>query len=307
MLENLGELLTEGRNEHPESLDTWSSLEIVKRMNREDALVADAVSNRLEEISQAVDLITNALDNGGRLLYFGAGTSGRLGVLDASECPPTFGTDPELVQGVIAGGTEALFTAIEGAEDSEEGGEQDVRARDVGAGDVVVGIAASGRTPYVIGALRAARAAGASTVAVACNTPSEIGRHADIAIEVPVGPEVVSGSTRLKAGTAQKLVLNMLTTGAMIRLGKVYDDLMVNLQATNKKLQERAKRIVAAATGLTAEEAEHVLAAAEGDCKTAIVMQKCSIDAESARELLVRSRGRVRAAVEAGLEGGGAE
>jgi len=297
-VEHLHELTTEMRNQASERLDQMTSLEIVTLMNEEDKKVAHAVELVLPEVAKAVDLITAALDKGGRLYYFGAGTSGRLGVLDAAECPPTFGTDAELVQGVIAGGAAALLHAIEGAEDSMETGREDVRRHNVQAKDVVVGIAASGRTPYVQGALAEAKIRGAAVIALTCNPTPLISEGVDVSINVVVGPEVVTGSTRLKAGTATKMVLNMLTTATMVQLGKVYGNLMVNVQATNQKLRERAKLIVQEVTAVTYAEAEKLLAAANGDVRVAIVMQKTGVSAREAADLLMRAKGRVQKAIE---------
>ncbi len=294
MMEKLEELTTELPNEETQQLDRLSVREILRLMNEEDKKVPFAVERVLDQVADAVELIAASLENGGRLFYFGAGTSGRLGILDASECPPTFGTDPELVQGVIAGGPAAMVRAIEGAEDSPELGRQDVHTYGVKAGDVVVGIAASGRTPYVIGALREARRLNAATIALSCNEHAVIDAFADVAINVVVGPEVLTGSTRLKAGTAQKLVLNMLTTATMIKLGKVYGNLMVSVQATNVKLRERVKRIVMEVTGASYAEAERLAELANGDAKTAIVMKLTGRGAEEARRLLDEAGGRIR-------------
>lgn len=294
MMGKLEELTTELPNEETQQLDRLSVREILRLMNEEDKKVPFAVERVLDQVADAVELIAASLENGGRLFYFGAGTSGRLGILDASECPPTFGTDPELVQGVIAGGPAAMVRAIEGAEDSPELGRQDVHTYGVKAGDVVVGIAASGRTPYVIGALREARRLNAATIALSCNEHAVIDAFADVAINVVVGPEVLTGSTRLKAGTAQKLVLNMLTTATMIKLGKVYGNLMVSVQATNVKLRERVKRIVMEVTGASYAEAERLAELANGDAKTAIVMKLTGRGAEEARRLLDEAGGRIR-------------
>ncbi|MGQ7279600.1 N-acetylmuramic acid 6-phosphate etherase [Brevibacillus thermoruber] len=294
MMEKLEELTTELPNEETQQLDRLSVREILRLMNEEDKKVPFAVERVLDQVADAVELIAASLENGGRLFYFGAGTSGRLGILDASECPPTFGTDPELVQGVIAGGPAAMVRAIEGAEDSPELGRQDVHTYGVKAGDVVVGIAASGRTPYVIGALREARRLNAATIALSCNEHAVIDAFADVAINVVVGPEVLTGSTRLKAGTAQKLVLNMLTTATMIKLGKVYGNLMVSVQATNVKLRERVKWIVMEVTGASYAEAERLAELANGDAKTAIVMKLTGRGAEEARRLLDEAGGRIR-------------
>jgi N-acetylmuramic acid 6-phosphate etherase len=298
MAENWFRLTTEMRNQASEDLDQMSSLEIVKLMNDEDKKVAYAVEQVLPDVARAVDLITASLEKGGRLFYFGAGTSGRLGVLDAAECPPTFGTDPQLVQGIIAGGAAAMKEAIEGAEDSAELGREDVRRYGIRTHDAVVGIAASGRTPYVIGALEEAKARQAATIALSCNPVSGIGQGADVAINIVVGPEVVTGSTRLKAGTATKMVLNMLTTASMVHLGKVYGNLMVNVQATNHKLRERAKHIVMEVTGVGYPEAERLINAAGGDVRVAIVMQKTGLDANEAAKLLESVGGKVRSAID---------
>ncbi len=288
---------TESRNPRTATLDAMSVTEFLEVMNAEDRRVADAVAGQIPQIARAVELAVAALRRGGRLIYTGAGTSGRLGVLDAAECPPTFGTDPEQVIGLLAGGQGAMFQAVEGAEDSVELGVADLVAIGLTADDVVVGIAASGRTPYVIGGLDHARSVGAATVAIACNPGSEVGRHADVSIEVDNGPEVLTGSTRLKAGTSQKLILNMISTGTMVRLGKVYGNLMVDVRPTNEKLVARAIGIVQAATGCDAERAEQALAEADNHAKTAIVAILCGIDAEAARARLAEADGFVRAAV----------
>lgn len=293
----LNKLDTEKRNEETKMLDRLSSEEIVQLMNNEDKTVAYAVERELPSISKAVDCIVRSMENGGKLYYFGAGTSGRLGILDASECPPTFSTPPELVQGMIAGGEQAMTKAIEGAEDNEDLGIQDVIRSVVRSGDVIVGIAASGRTPYVKGALREAKRRGASTISLSCNRAAEINRHADISINVVVGPEIVTGSTRLKAGTAQKMVLNMLTTAAMIRLGKVYENYMVNVQASNFKLRERVKSIVMDVTDVGYEEAEKLVERSGGDAKIAIVMKLKGLSPEEARDKLARAKGKVREAI----------
>lgn len=298
MSENLQELQTEMRNQASERLDQMSALETVTLMNEEDQKVALAVKAALGDVAKAVEVIAAALQRGGRLLYFGAGTSGRLGVLDASECPPTFGTPPGMVQGVIAGGPAALVEAIEGAEDSLELGREDVQRIGVTSQDVVVGIAASGRTPYVIGVLEEARRRQAKTIALSCNPEPDISQGVDIAINLIVGPEVVTGSTRLKAGTATKMVLNMLTTASMVQLGKVYGNLMVHLQATNQKLRVRAKQMVMQATGAGSEEAERLIAEASGDVRVAIVMKLAGLTKEQAAQRLHRAAGRVRQAIE---------
>ncbi|MGF9823472.1 N-acetylmuramic acid 6-phosphate etherase [Brevibacillus agri] len=300
MDENLHQLQTEMRNPASERIDQMTALEIVTLMNEEDHKVAVAIKRVLPQVAEAVEQIVQALSGGGRLFYFGAGTSGRLGVLDAAECPPTFGTDASVVRGIIAGGAQAMTEAIEGAEDSHELGRQDVREAGVGQGDVVVGIAASGRTPYVLGALEEARARQAATIALSCNPDPDSSKSADIAINIEVGPEVVTGSTRLKAGSATKMVLNMLTTASMVQLGKVYGNLMVNVQATNQKLRERAKHIVMQVTGASYEEADRLLGEAAGDVRVAIVMQKTGLAAKEAAERLARAGNKVRAAIEHG-------
>jgi len=290
-------LETETRDPRAPELDLMTTEDILRYMNEADQAVPVRVGEKISDIAAAVDVIVGALRSGGRLFYVGAGTSGRLGLLDANECPPTFGTPPELVQAVMAGGS-GMLQADETAEDSAEGGAADLQARGLTARDVVVGIAASGRTPYVIGALRYALEAGAATVAVSCVHRAAISAMACTAIEVPVGPEVVTGSTRLKAGTAQKLVLNMLSTAAMIRLGKVYGSLMVDMQPTNGKLLRRAERIVEMATGAQPAEAAAALSQAGGGVKTAIVMLLGAVpNPERAAELLRQSDGSVRGAL----------
>lgn len=275
LFREISALPTERNNPASAAIDTASTIDILGIINDEDAKIPAAVRAELAFIAEAVDMIVAAFNAGGRLIYAGAGTSGRLGILDASECPPTFGTPPEMVQGIIAGGREAVFRAQEGAEDRPENGAGDVAALDVGAHDVVCGIAASGRTPYVLGALREAKRRGAGTVLVTTNTREQLqqlGVTADILICPNVGPEVVTGSTRLKSGTAQKLVLNMLTTASMIRIGKTYGNVMVDLQMTNEKLRERARRVVMELTGVEYDEAARVLDEAGGHVKTALVM-----------------------------------
>lgn len=294
MSNKLSELTTEMKHSGTHQLDELPTLDVIKLMNEEDKKVAYAVEKVLEPIAKAVDLIHAAMEKGGRLFYFGAGTSGRLGILDAAECPPTFGTPPHLVQGVIAGGASAMIKAVEGAEDIEDLGKEDVIKYGVSQGDVVVGLAASGRTPYVIGALQKAGEIGAATISVSCNANALIDRHADVNINVVVGPEVVTGSTRLKAATAQKMVLNMLTTATMIRQGKVYGNLMVNLQATNEKLRERVKRIVMEVTGVSYEEAEQLAQQAKGDARVAIIMKKTGHSAEEAIRLINQAGGKIR-------------
>ena len=290
--------VTERRNPRTANIDLASPLEIVDLINGEDARVAAAVATQREEIARLMELVEQAFRRGGRLLYAGAGTSGRLGVLDASECPPTFGVPFDMVQGLIAGGEAAMFRAQEGAEDDEAQGARDVDARGVAAGDFVVGIAASGTTPYVRGALRRAREVGARTALVACSPPPAATLAVtDIAIVPITGPEVVTGSTRLKAGTATKLVLNTITTGAMIRLGKTWGNLMVDLRATNAKLVDRSQRIVMEVCGVGRDEARALLDAAGGRVKTAIVMRKLGVDREAAEAALDAAGGVIRRVV----------
>ena len=289
--------LTEERNPLTTNIDTLPTLDMLALINAEDQKVALAVRNELLNIAAAVDAISERMQRGGRLIYIGAGTSGRLGVLDASECPPTFGTPPELVVGLIAGGDVALTDAIEGAEDDRIDGTREIAELDVSANDSVVSIAASGRTPYAIGGLEEAQKRGALTVSIACNRPSPLEELAEIAIAPIVGPEVVSGSTRLKAGTAQKMVLNMISTGVMIRLGKTYSNLMVDVQPTNVKLRQRARRIVAEATGLNLQQATKILQACEGEVKTAIVAGRANVSPEVARQRLHATGGFVRKAI----------
>jgi len=291
------ELVTEARNPASADLDQLSTIDFVRLVNGEDAKLANAVAEQAQKIAIAIDLIADRLAGGGRLIYVGAGTSGRLGVLDASECPPTFSTDPDQVIGLIAGGSKALQRAVEGAEDSPEQGAGDLRDINVSQRDVVVGIAASGHTPYVIGALNFAKDAGAGTVACSCNPGSPVSEAADIGIAVAVGPEVLSGSTRMKAGTATKMVLNMLTTGAMVRLGKTYGNLMVDLQATNHKLVQRSIRIVQQLTDLSESDAGELLDSCGGELKTSIVCHRLGVSPDSARAKLEAVEGRLRSAL----------
>ena len=293
----LEKLVTEARNPDTINIDKQSSLEIVELINREDAKVAVAIQPILPDIAKVVDSIVAAILAGGRLFYLGAGTSGRIGILDASECPPTYGTDPELVQGLIAGGAQAILRAVEGAEDSDSLATEDLQSKQLNSSDIVIGIAASGRTPYVIGGLRYAKSMGCQTVSLSCSSDSQLGRIADHSLTVVTGPEVIMGSTRMKAGTAQKMVLNMLTTATMIKLGKVYSNLMVDVQATNRKLQERAKRIVALATGVSHSQVEEALNAAGGSAKLAIIMILAGASAEEAAQLLQAGNGFVAKAL----------
>ena len=289
--------LTEERNPLTRDIDTLSTLDMLTLINAEDQKVALSVRDELPNIATAVDAITARLQRGGRLIYIGAGTSGRLGVLDASECPPTFGTSPELVLGLIAGGLSALTDAVEGAEDDREGGAADIAELDANENDCVIGIAASGHTPYACGGLQEAKKRGALTVSITCNRPSSLEELAEIGIAPVVGPEVISGSTRLKAGTAQKMVLNMISTAVMIRLGKTYTNLMVDVQPTNAKLRQRARRIVAEATGLDLQRATKILSACNGEVKTAIVAILAGISPELARIRLHETGGYVRKAI----------
>ncbi|HUF31402.1 MAG TPA: N-acetylmuramic acid 6-phosphate etherase [Gemmatimonadaceae bacterium] len=292
--------LTERRNPRTAEIDLASSQEIVDLINAEDATVAAAVATQREAIAHAVELAEQTLRGGGRLIYAGAGTSGRLGVLDAVECPPTFGTDPVMVQAIIAGGLPALTKAQEGAEDRPEDADRDVDALDVGPADFLIGIAASGTTPYVRAAVERASARGAKTGIVACSPPpGELLGKVDVAIVPLTGPEVVTGSTRMKAGTATKLVLNTITTGAMIRLGKTYGNLMVDLRATNAKLRDRSERIVMEVCGISRTEAHQVLENAGGRVKTAIVMQKSGVGAADADRLIEAGGGVIRRVVTA--------
>ena len=289
--------LTEQRNAESRNLDRMTALEIVRLMNREDRKVAVAVGREIPAIARAVDAIVSGIRKGGRLIYVGAGSSGRMGVLDAAECPPTFGTSPKQVQALIAGGRRAITRAVEGAEDSAQNGERDLRAKKVARNDVVVGIAASGTTPYVLGALRFARGRGATTVAVTSNLRVPVGRLAKIVIAPEVGPEVLTGSTRLKAGTSQKMVLNMLSTAAMARLGHVYENLMIDMMLTNEKLGDRALRILAAASGKSVSAAEHALRAAGHDLRVGLVMLKRGVEAREAKRLIARAGGNLRGAL----------
>lgn len=288
---------TEARNQASMSIDSLSAMEIVQLMNQEDARVAAAVATESAAIAQAVELIAARFRVGGRLIYMGAGTSGRLGVLDASECPPTFSVKPGMVIGLIAGGKAALTSAIEGAEDRRDEGVSDLQQLGLTASDVVMGIASSGRTPYVMGGLEYARSVNASTIGFACNAGSALIPLSDIMITPIVGPEVVTGSTRLKAGTATKMVLNMLTTGAMVLIGKTYGNLMVDLTATNEKLKDRSQRIVSELTGLGTDAARALLLQCDGQVKTAVVAHQGQISPEKARQILLDQAGHLRRAL----------
>lgn len=294
---DLEKLTTEKRNDKSMGLDSYSSLEILKIMNKEDDTIPKAIETQLPQIEAAVERIIKTFNKGGRLFYIGAGTSGRLGILDAVECVPTFGTPPEMVQGLIAGGEGAMMKAVEGAEDDLQLAEKDLRERGITANDTVVGIAASGRTPYVIGGLKFARQLGASTVSLSCNKDAEISQEAEIAIEVEVGAEVLTGSTRLKSGTAQKLVLNMLSTTSMIGIGKVYNNLMVDVQPTNEKLRARAVRIIMQATDADFATATAAYEQSELHVKTAIVMILCQVNVDEARQRLATSNGFIKNAL----------
>ncbi len=297
---DLQKISTERRNPLSAHIDELTTLEMVKIVNEEDKKVALAVEKILPEIAQAVDVITDRLSRGGRLFYLGAGTSGRLGILDASECPPTYGVEPELVQGVIAGGVPAIFKAQEGAEDNPELAGKDLAERGFSYDDVLVGIAASGRTPYVIGGLQYARKLGAATIALACSANAPIAAQADIALLPVTGAEVVTGSTRMKAGTAQKLVLNMLSTVTMIKLGKVYGNLMVDVKTSNAKLEERAKNIVMEATGCSREESMAALQEARGNAKLAIFLHLTGADYAAGQAALAAAQGHLAEALKRG-------
>ena len=294
---DLSVLVTESRNKETMGLDQMTPLEIVTVMNREDGKAVEAIGEVLPQIAQAIAWCTDSLKQKGRIIYIGAGTSGRLGVLDAVECPP-FGVSPDVVVGLMAGGTPAFVRAVEGAEDSQTMGEEDLKEIHLSPADIVIGLAASGRTPYVIYGLRYAKKIGCRTVAVSCNRDSEIGKEADLAIEPVPGPEVLTGSTRLKAGTVQKMVLNMISTGSMVGIGKVYQNLMVDVVQTNMKLITRAENIVMTATGCTREEARDSLEEAEGSVKLAITMILLQCGAKSAKTRLNRAGGYVRNAIQ---------
>lgn len=297
LFDQLEKLSTEQRNPDTLHIDLAKPKDIVTLINREDKKIAEAVEKKLDAIAKAVELTTLSLRNNGRLIYAGAGTSGRLGVLDAAECPPTFGTEPETVQGLIAGGKEAMFVAQEGAEDHEENGENALRELNLKKNDIVCGLAASGRTPYVHGALKYAADTGCKTILVTTVPSDQITLPVDVLIDVPVGPEVIMGSTRMKSATAQKMILNMITTGTMIRLGKVYENVMVDLKLTNRKLEERAKRIIMFLAEESYDNAEKLLMETDGDVKTALLMALSGFKKENAERLLDKNDGFLRKAL----------
>lgn len=291
---DISRLTTESRNEHSSKLDTLTPEQFVDVMNNEDQKVAQFIKEENHAIAQLITQVIKGLNNGGRLIYIGAGTSGRLGVLDAAECVPTFGVTPDVVVGLIAGGPSAMTVAVEGAEDDESLGEQDLRDLNINEHDMVIGIAASGRTPYVIGGLRYAQSINVSTGCVTCNKASEVGKHADYPVQVDVGPEVLTGSTRLKAGTAQKLILNMISTGAMVGIGKVYENLMIDVKPTNKKLKQRAVNMIQEVLQTTDEDSEKLFKQSDEQVKVAIVMGMHGISKEEALERLKQAKGFVR-------------
>lgn len=299
----LESLATEQQNSCSQHIDRLSTEAMMALINDEDHKVAEAIKGIIPDIARAVDVIADRLRQGGRLFYMGAGTSGRLGILDAVECPPTYSTDPDQIQGLIAGGYEAIFRAKEGAEDSPDLGRDDLIEKGLTAGDIVVGLSASGRTPYVVGGLTYAKSVGAATIAIDCSPNSPIGACAAIDLCAVVGPEVVTGSTRMKAGTAQKMIANMLSTGSMIRLGKVYGNLMVDVKSSNKKLEERARRIVMTATGCSRQDAVEALTESGGRAKTAIVMVLLGLSAEEADAKLAAARGYVAAVIQEAAHG----
>ncbi len=290
-------LQTENRNQSTINIDSVSTIEMLQMINNEDKKVALAVEKEIENISKAVDIIVEKLHNGGRLIYIGAGTSGRIAILDASECPPTYGTDPDLVQAFIAGGDKAIVRSIEGAEDDSELGANELKAIDFNCKDVLIGIAASGRTPYVLGAIDYAMSVGAVTIGISNNPDSTLDKACDISICPVTGPEAVTGSTRMKAGTSQKLVLNMISTGVMIKYGKVYENLMVDVKASNDKLYERSKNIVVEATGISVSEAEEVLKETNYNCKLAIFMIISKLNIDAAKRILDENKGYIREAL----------
>ena len=296
-MSNWAELLTEQRNPASYRIDEVSTLEMLEIINQEDARIVPAIKQELAAIAQAVDLVAAAFDRGGRLYYMGAGTSGRLGIVDAAECPPTYGTDPEMIQGLIAGGTGAIFQPVEGVEDCREAGAQDLQKRNLSSRDAVVGIAASGVTPYVLGGLEYARAQSSSTILFTCSPSAALTVEVDVKIVPAVGPEVITGSTRMKAGTATKMVLNMISTGAMVKQGKTYGNLMVDLESKNAKLQDRSIRILATLTRLSVDRAMQHLKRAGWDLKLALVMVMCKVERDAACTLLKQHKGVVKNAV----------
>lgn len=298
LIKNLEKLITENRNKNTLDIDKNDTLGIVELINNEDKNVAFCVEKEKYKIAEAIDLIVDSMKKGGRLFYVGAGTSGRIGILDATECPPTYGVDYELVQGIIAGGNEAVFKSVEGAEDNEEMAIHDCMSRNITGKDVICAIAASGRTPYVISAMKYAKSIGCSVISITMNKNSDMGNIADIAIEVEVGAEVIMGSTRMKSGTAQKMICNMLTTATMIKLGKVYSNLMVDVKTSNLKLVERAKKIIMLATNVEYDEAQKYLDYAKNDVKLAIFMIKTGLDYESSKNILIKYNGYIAEALE---------
>ncbi|VIF86703.1 N-acetylmuramic acid 6-phosphate etherase [Clostridioides difficile] len=297
LIKTLENLVTEGRNKNTLQIDKEDTLGIIELINNEDKTVAYAVEEQKESIAKAVDIIVDRMKQGGRLFYIGAGTSGRIGILDATECPPTYGVDFELVQAIIAGGNQAIFKAVEGAEDDKELGKQDIIDRGVTSKDVICGIAASGRTPYVIGAMEYAKELGCAVLSITMNPNSEMSKKADLPINIIVGAEVIMGSTRMKSGTAQKMVCNMLTTASMVKMGKVYSNLMVDVKTSNEKLVERAKRIIMIATNVEYDVAEKFLEEADNSVKLAIFMIKSGLDKDSAKNLLDRQEGYISEAL----------
>ncbi|HHS9379834.1 N-acetylmuramic acid 6-phosphate etherase [Clostridioides difficile] len=297
LIKTLEKLVTEGRNKNTLQIDKEDTLGIIELINNEDKTVAYAVEEQKESIAKAVNIIVDRMKQGGRLFYIGAGTSGRIGILDATECPPTYGVDFELVQAIIAGGNQAIFKAIEGAEDDKELGKQDIIDRGVTSKDVICGIAASGRTPYVIGAMEYAKELGCAVLSITMNPNSEMSKKADLPINIIVGAEVIMGSTRMKSGTAQKMVCNMLTTASMVKMGKVYSNLMVDVKTSNEKLVERAKRIIMIATNVKYDVAEKFLEEADNSVKLAIFMIKSGLDKDSAKSILDRQEGYISEAL----------
>jgi N-acetylmuramic acid 6-phosphate etherase len=305
--EKLMQLTTESRNSRTVHIDTADTKEILQIMNDEDMKVAHAVKEVLPQVERAVQFVLHSFKNGGRLIYMGAGTSGRLGVLDAVECPPTFSTSPNMVQGLMAGGEKAFIKAAEGAEDNEEAGQTDLINCRLTSNDTVVGLAASGRTPYVKGALKYAQKVGAKTVSISCNKEAPISQFADQSIEVIVGPEILTGSTRLKAATAQKMILNMISTASMLQMGKAYENLMVDVHVSNFKLKQRAIHTITRITNVSKKEAEGTLDLANNEVKPAIVMLKCGVTFGEAKELLKKAEGYVRKAIQFGNQKGDAK